>query len=86
MRRSFEIYPALQSSADLVERRNPIPFSELARETIIQNGFGFELNGSLTNSIEKNEELQLTAMEKEELKKLVRCNRPIFHWSNLFQF
>ena len=60
---------------DFVER-NPIPLIELARARIIQNCCNYS---SLTNLIEKIDELQLPAMEKEELKKLVCCNRSIFH-------
>ena len=66
---------------DFVERRNPIPLIELARARIIQNccNYYYYYNCNLTNVIEKIDELQIPAMEKEELKKLFRCDRSTFH-------
>ena len=53
---------------DFVERKNPHQLAELARVAILDN-----CNYCcLKNLIERIDELRIPAMEKEELKKLVR--------------
>jgi uncharacterized protein YpiB (UPF0302 family) len=58
---------------NFVERRNPHQLQELARVAILDSLDYF----CLKHLIQRIDELQLPAMEKEELKKLVRGFRVV---------